>query len=53
MKTYEIEFYGWIPSYGDFDHNWFEVKAESEEEALKKFFQRNKFVKHYSIKIKN
>lgn len=52
MKTYQIEFYGWLPSYQDFDIDWYEVTAESEEEALKKFFERNKYVKQYSIKEK-
>lgn len=33
MNTYTFTYYGWIPSYGDFDQEWFEVKAASLLEA--------------------
>jgi hypothetical protein len=33
MNTYTFTYYGWIPSYGDFDQEWFEVEAASLLEA--------------------
>jgi hypothetical protein len=36
MNTYTFTYYGWIPSYGDFDQEWFEVEAASLLEAKEK-----------------
>lgn len=36
MNTYTFTYYGWIPSYGDFDQEWFDVKADTEEQAWEK-----------------
>ena len=33
MNTYTFTYYGWIPSYGDFDQEWFDIKANSLVEA--------------------
>lgn len=36
-KTYSFTWYGWVPSYKDFDQEWLEVKAKTDAEAIKKF----------------
>ena len=33
---YNFTWYGWVPSYGDFDQDWMEVKAKSDAEAIEK-----------------
>lgn len=54
MKKYLFDYYGFIPSYGDFDQNWIEIEANSEEEAWEKFNKSVRFVKSVSCKeIKN
>jgi hypothetical protein len=35
--TYAFTWYGWVPSYRDFDQDWLEVKAKSDADAIKKF----------------
>lgn len=55
LKRFEISFYGWLPSYGDFDQEFFELNAESEEAAEQWVRKRYKWIKSgISIKeIKN
>lgn len=55
LKRFEISFYGWLPSYGDFDQEFFELSAESEEAAEQWVRKRYKWIKSgISIKeIKN
>jgi len=36
MKKYQVEYYGWIPSYRDFDSDDFTVEATSLKEAKEK-----------------
>ena len=36
MKKYQVEYYGWIPSYRDFDSDDFIVEATSLKEAKEK-----------------
>lgn len=45
LKRFEISFYGWLPSYGDFDQEFFELNAESEEEAENWVRKRYKWIK--------
>lgn len=45
MKKFEFEFYGFIPSYGDFDQEWVTISAESEDEAWKIFNSMYRYVK--------
>ena len=33
---YYFTWYGWVPSYGDFDQDWMSVKAKSDAEAIEK-----------------
>jgi hypothetical protein len=33
---YYFTWYGWVPSYGDFDQDWMLVKAKSDSEAIEK-----------------
>ena len=33
MNTYTFTYYGFIPGYNDFDQDWFDVKANTLEEA--------------------
>ena len=33
---YYFTWYGWVPSYGDFDQDWMSVKAKSDSEAIEK-----------------
>lgn len=33
---YNFTWYGWVPSYGDFDQDWMEVSAKSDKEAIEK-----------------
>ena len=34
MNTYTFAYYGFIPGYNDFDIDWFDVTANSVEEAV-------------------
>lgn len=34
--AYYFTWYGWVPSYGDFDQDWMLVKAKSDAEAIEK-----------------
>ena len=36
MHTYTFTYYGWIPGYNDFDQEWFDVEANTLEEAWDK-----------------
>lgn len=45
LKRFEISFYGWLPSYGDFDQEFFELNAESEEESENWVRKRYKWIK--------
>ena len=45
MKKFEFEFYGFIPSYGDFDQEWVTISAETEDEAWKEFNKMYRYVK--------
>mgnify|MGYP000061529716 CR=1 FL=1 len=35
-QEYYFTWYGWVPSYGDFDQDWMSVKAKSDSEAIEK-----------------
>ncbi len=35
-QDYYFTWYGWVPSYGDFDQDWMLVKAKSDAEAIEK-----------------
>ena len=35
-QEYYFTWYGWVPSYGDFDQDWMAVKAKSDSEAIEK-----------------
>ena len=35
-QEYYFTWYGWVPSYGDFDQDWMSVKAKSDAEAIEK-----------------
>ena len=45
MKKFEFEFYGFIPSYGDFDQEWVTISAETEDEAWEEFNKMYRYVK--------
>ena len=45
MKKFEFEFYGFSPSYGDFDQEWVTISAETEDEAWKEFNKMFRYVK--------
>ena len=47
MRNYMFTYYGFIPSYGDFDQDWFLCEAENEEKAWELF---NKTFKHLYAK---
>ena len=34
MNIYTFTYYGWIPSYGDFDQEWFDITAPTLAAAL-------------------
>lgn len=34
--SYYFTWYGWVPSYGDFDQDWMMIKAKSDAEAIEK-----------------
>ena len=59
MKKYQVEYYGWIPSYRDFDSDDFTVEATSLKEAKEKAEATGKlrFAKYephiYEVKNKN
>jgi hypothetical protein len=46
LKTFEFEYYGWLPSYGDFDQEWETIHAHSEEEATKMFYSTKRWIKY-------
>jgi hypothetical protein len=39
MKKYTFCYYGWLPYYEDFDVDWVDVEATSEEEARENLAQ--------------
>jgi hypothetical protein len=49
LHTYPFEYYGWIPSYRDFDTDWITIQAESEAQAWKQFYAEVPFVKSAGI----
>jgi hypothetical protein len=46
LKTFEFSYYGWLPSYGDFDQEWETIHASSEEEAIKIFNSTKRWIKY-------
>ena len=34
MNTYTFAYYGWVPGYDDFDIDWFDVTANTLEDAM-------------------
>jgi hypothetical protein len=46
IKTFEFHYYGWIPSYGDFDDDFEVIHANSKEEAERIFYSRKRFIKY-------
>ena len=46
LKEFEFSYYGWLPSYGDFDQEWETIMAPSEEEAIKIFWSTKRWVKY-------
>lgn len=49
LNSYYFQYYGWIPSYRDFDMDDITIQAESEEQAWKNFNKTVKFVKSAGI----
>ena len=49
LNSYWFNYYGWIPSYRDFDSDDITIEAETEEEAWKIFNKTVKFVKAAGI----
>ena len=45
LKEFEFSYYGWLPSYGDFDQEWETIHAHSEEEATKMFYSTKRWIK--------
>ena len=45
MNTYTFTYYGWIPGYDDFDQDWFDVKADSLDEAWSKVNEMKLLIK--------
>ena len=45
LKEFEFSYYGWLPSYGDFDQEWETIHAHSEEEAIKIFYSTKRWIK--------
>lgn len=45
MNTYTFTYYGFIPGYNDFDQDWFDIKANTIDEAWKKVEQMKLFAK--------
>lgn len=35
-QEYYFTWYGWVPSYGDFDQDWMQIKAKTDAEAIEK-----------------
>ncbi len=46
MKEFEFVYYGWIPSYGDFDIESETILAKSKEEAENIFWLTKRFIKN-------
>jgi hypothetical protein len=46
MKEFEFVYYGWIPSYGDFDIESETILAKSKEEAENIFCLTKRFIKN-------
>jgi hypothetical protein len=46
LKEFEFSYYGWLPSYGDFDQEWETIHAHSEEEATKMFYSTKRWIKY-------
>ncbi len=46
MKEFEFVYYGWLPSYGDFDIDSETIRATSQEEAEKIFWKTKRFIKN-------
>ena len=46
MKEFEFVYYGWIPSYGDFDIESETSLAKSKEEAENIFWLTKRFIKN-------
>jgi hypothetical protein len=46
LNSYYFQYYGWIPSYRDFDVDDMTIKAATEEEAWEKFRKYAPFVKN-------
>jgi len=49
MKTYNFVYYGYIPSYRDFDQSDIDIEANNDAEAWKKFHEKVKNVQEVSI----
>lgn len=51
LNSYWFNYYGWIPSYRDFDCDDITIEAETEEEAWKEFHKyiNPKFIKSAGI----
>jgi len=50
MKKFIVDYYAWIPSYGDFDGDSMVIEASSESAAMEHFNKLVKFVKSVSCK---
>jgi hypothetical protein len=46
MKEFEFVYYGWIPSYGDFDIDSELIRAKSKEEAEDIFWLTKRYIKN-------
>lgn len=46
MKEFEFTYYGWLPSYGDFDIESETIFAKTKEDAEKIFWATKRFVKN-------
>lgn len=46
LKKFEFSYYGWLPSYGDFDQEWETILANSKEEAEKIFYSTKRWIKY-------
>lgn len=46
MKEFEFVYYGWLPSYGDFDIDSETILAKSVEDAEKIFYSTKRWIKN-------
>lgn len=46
MREFEFIYYGWLPSYGDFDIESETILAKTKEEAEKIFYSTKRFIKN-------